>query len=368
VRNKLAAVFAVALLVAFFAALMRIATLPLEAGDAYPPYSSLRADPRGTKALYESLAALNELHVERNFQPLPKLKGSEAAVLLLGEPFREAATWSVEELKFYESIVSQGGRLIIAFLPEPPQSSERRLSPRPDVAPAIGKRWHVAAKIYDASQGEIERSGSMPRETNAYLEPEDKSGWRVLERNDQDDATLIEHDFGKGQILLLTESYPLSNEGLRGSRPVSLIANLAGSQTRVVFDESHLGVANTGSVGTLIRRYRLTATFAVLLLLGLLFLWKNSTSLLPQHSEPRSMEAAAGADSQSGLVNLLKRSIPAQQLTRACWDRWKETRSLGRPVSDRRIALAEQMLSAASAPEGQVELYKKVRMTLTEKI
>src|SRR5882724_10332216 len=98
---------------------MRIATLPLESGDAYPAYSSLRADPRGTMALYESLAALHELQVNRNFQPLPKLKGAKAAVLMLGEPIWKTNGWTEEELKFYESLVNDGGRLVIAFLPEP---------------------------------------------------------------------------------------------------------------------------------------------------------------------------------------------------------------------------------------------------------
>ena len=363
-RSSYTGVLAIALLSALIYLLMRIATLPLESGEAYPAYSSLRADPRGTLALYESLAALGELRVTRNFQPLPKLKSTPATLLLLGEPYRQAATWSEEELKFYESLADQGARLVIAFLPEPPETSARKQAGSRKLIPAIISRWHLAAETYHGTDEEAEKAGSMPRDTWAYFDPADKSGWRVLETNDQDDPTLIERDFGKGQIVLLTESYPLSNEGLRAGRNVDLIELLAGSNQQIVFDESHLGVANTGSVGALIRRYRLTGAFAVMLLLGLLFLWKNSTSLIPRAAEPE-VSVALGADAQSGLINLLKRSVSVDRVAQTCWERWIDTRALGRPISDQRVALAARELSAANL--SLVAIYKNIHDILTEK-
>lgn len=363
-RSKFVGVFAVALLAAFLYVLMRIATLPLESGEAYPAYSTLRADPRGTMALYESLVSLKELRVDRNFQPLPKLKGAQGVVFLLGTSCRDAAGWSEEELKFYESLANEGARLVIAFLPEPPQSPARIRALRPGRTPPIVKRWHISVEAYEGTESEAGEVGSMPRLTYAYFEPEENSGWQVLDENDQDDPTLVEHAFGKGQILLLTESYPLSNEGLRAERDVELIGTLAGPNKHVVFDESHLGVTNTGSVGALIRRYRLTGAFAVMLLLGLLFLWKNSTSLLPQAAEQEA-NVASGADAQSGLINLLKRSVASTQLAQACWDRWKDARALGRPVSDQRVARAERELTSTGS---QAAIYGKIQQILREKI
>ena len=42
-------------------------------GDVYPPYSTLRTDPLGAKAIYEALAAQPALSVERNLRPLDQL-------------------------------------------------------------------------------------------------------------------------------------------------------------------------------------------------------------------------------------------------------------------------------------------------------
>lgn len=362
-RSKLLGALAIALLTAFLLVLMRIAILPLESGTAYPAYSTLRADPRGAMALYESLAALNELRVSRNFQPLPKLKGAQGAVFLLGENAYAASNWGEEQVKLFEAMAIAGARVVIAFLPEPPHSSTRKGVAKAEEKPAIIKRWRISVNTYEGTVEDIQDAGSLPRETSAYFKEEADSSWEVLDVNDEEDPTLIAHDFGKGQIVLLTESYPLSNEGLRAERDVELIDMLAGPEKSIVFDESHLGVENTGSVGALIRRYRLTGAFAVALLLGLLFLWKNSTSLLPQASEPATA-IAQGADAQSGLVNLLKRSVPATGLARACWDRWKDTRPLGRPVSEQRIQLAERELNSAANP---VAIYKKIQHILTEK-
>ena len=51
--------------------LIHLFNLRFESGDNYPPYSSLRAAPLGSKALYESLDQL--MPARRHLQPLSKL-------------------------------------------------------------------------------------------------------------------------------------------------------------------------------------------------------------------------------------------------------------------------------------------------------
>ncbi len=45
----------------FVTGLIQLILLRFESGDVYPPYSSLRADPLGCKALYESLGRVADL-------------------------------------------------------------------------------------------------------------------------------------------------------------------------------------------------------------------------------------------------------------------------------------------------------------------
>ena len=60
----------------------------LVSGDIYPVYSSLRADPLGTKLLYESLGELGRFELRRSFEPLDRFHAGGATVLYIGQdPF-----------------------------------------------------------------------------------------------------------------------------------------------------------------------------------------------------------------------------------------------------------------------------------------
>ncbi|MGH7970375.1 MAG: hypothetical protein ACREIC_16755, partial [Limisphaerales bacterium] len=54
------------LVLAFVAGVFELFELRYAAGDVYPPYSSLRADPLGTMILYESLGRMPRLSVWRD--------------------------------------------------------------------------------------------------------------------------------------------------------------------------------------------------------------------------------------------------------------------------------------------------------------
>src|SRR5438067_4682472 len=67
----------------FIFGIAKLFKLRFEAGDVYPEYSSLRADPLGAKAYYESLD--NLLVARRNFKPLSKLgDGRDTTLFYLG--------------------------------------------------------------------------------------------------------------------------------------------------------------------------------------------------------------------------------------------------------------------------------------------
>ena len=74
-------ILAIAMLGALAWGLEQVAFTPLQTGEVYPPFSSLRADPLGAKALYESLAALPDIQVDRLYKRRQKLDSPQDAML-----------------------------------------------------------------------------------------------------------------------------------------------------------------------------------------------------------------------------------------------------------------------------------------------
>jgi len=78
-RHILAALLVLSL-AGFALGVIRLFQMRFDAGDIYPPYSSLRADPLGVKVFYESLQNLPGLSVSRFFQRNSKLQGGPRRV------------------------------------------------------------------------------------------------------------------------------------------------------------------------------------------------------------------------------------------------------------------------------------------------
>src|SRR5271168_1473665 len=111
-RNKIAAAV---LVMGLLWGLEQVVVSPLETGAVYPEYSSLRSDPMGAMALYESLAKV--MKVERLYKSrLRSDPGPGTTIFVLGvDPFGWAAI-KEDTLKEYAELTSKGARLVIAFL------------------------------------------------------------------------------------------------------------------------------------------------------------------------------------------------------------------------------------------------------------
>jgi len=301
-RNKIAGAVVV---IGLVWGLEQVVVSPLETGAAYPEYSSLRSDPQGTMALYESLSKV--MKVERLYKSrMRRDPGPGTTIFVLGIDPESWAQVKVETLKEYEELTSKGARLVIAFLPvSKPWAADKEMHP-------IQSHWHIRFNYKDLHA----EHGETPRET--ALEFKAGPEWKAL------GESTIERKFGSGTIVLAADSYPLSNEGLREERDTDLILQLAGPATEIVFDENHFGVVETGSVVKLMRKYHLEGALAVLLLVAGLFLWRSVSSLLPSRA-PRAEQAVSGRDSLEGMTALLRRGIAERDLVRICVEEWRKT-------------------------------------------
>jgi hypothetical protein len=317
--------YAIALIAVFVWGLEQVAVSPLETGDVYPPYSSLRSDPLGAKALFESLAALPGLKVDRLYKQRTALDGPAEAMFVLGVDPVSFSSVNDKELQAYEALVQGGGRLVIGFLPV--RRGTQRSGHR-----EIEQRWHVKLEYVPGSDA---TSSAVPRDTALFFTAATEE-WRRLEGHNA-----IERTFGRGSIVLAADTFALSNEGLRDARDPAFVAALAGPATHILFDENHFGVVETGSVTTLMRKYHLEGAVAMLALAAALFLWRSGSSFLPAR-ETRGDAAVAGRDSMEGMTALLVRGVPEKNLLNACFAEW--SRSAGRE---------------ARAPEIEDEIRKK---------
>ena len=380
-------VLAIAMLGALAWGLEQVAFTPLQTGEVYPPFSSLRADPLGAKALYESLAALPGIHVDRLYKQRQTLESPQDAMFVLGV---DPGGWSrvdAKTLDEYVKLVHDGGRLVIGFLPvrgrRVPLESTKE-------TPAVVSLWHIEL-AYRTTEGDDNATG-IPHKTALYFDthsfaPEAK--WRTLasasifpkqsilsvpvlrDASDQR-AEAVERTFGKGAIVLVADTYPLSNEGLREARDAGLIARIAGSATRFTFDENHFGVSETGSVTKLMRRYRLQGAVVILIVAAALFLWRSASSLLPPRAAGSaitpSQDAIAGRDSLEGLAALLHRGVPEKQLLDTCFAEW--SKSISRGSTESRTPRAAAAIEDEIARQGAlapVDAYRAACRILTEK-
>ena len=193
----------------------------------------------------------------------------------------------------------------------------------------------------------------------------DKS-WRVIYGRGRN-AVLLERDFPHGSVVLATDSYFVSNEAMERDRHADLLAWLIGPNSHVVFDESHLGIVDTGGIATLMRQYRLHGLLAGLILLAGLFIWKNSTSLVPPPADEKPEPFVAGKDAAAGFVNLLRRNLAPRDLLAACFTEWKKSGAAGK-FSKTRVQQAEAVFNSENSSAGKdrnpVGAYRQISQIL----
>lgn len=374
-KNRTTLFLAALIAAVFVTGLVRLFVLRFEAGDVYPPYSTLRTDPLGGKAFFMALKNLPGIEVARSYRPVSRLKPTRGTTFFI-TGLGADAQWDEDEVDAVETFAHAGGRVVVTFLPtlekpEPKATPTPAPSPKPAVktkatparktapTPAAAKkeqkqkleeddeenkktvelRLPDLAKRWGMEIGYFKPAGKPMRAERAGNEPDDAQlswhsrlyfrrpakPWRTLYACDGK-PVLIERAWGKGTIVLASDSYFLSNEAMRRERHPALLAWLAGSNRRVVFDETHFGIGENPGIATLVRRYRLHGVVLTLSVLAALFVWKNASRFLPPHeADAEGGEVVAGKDSAEGFVNLLRRSVPQRELLKTCAAEWKRT-------------------------------------------
>lgn len=351
----------------FAAGIVELLLLRFSSGDVYPVYSSLRGDPLGVKALYESLEQCCGLRVSRNYEPFENIKNRTEAVLVFSGEYPPLQDFLpvvfVEDLEFF---LRNGGRIVVTYALDSETNIEsirerqkkekekkdkeeddeskkkkkeemkKKVEEEEQHLVSFTKRWGLQYRQYplegatEARLTEEFAGAGLPQlvywHSSLYFDQLDPA-WHVVYKR-EGKPVVIERRMGKGTVILSADSYFLSNEAMLRNRYPELLAWLIGGKNTVIFDEYFHGIAANPGVAALARRYRLHGLIAGILTLVGLFIWKNSISFVPPHPDSggsRNGYAAEGKDSAAGLTNLLRRSIPAKEILTVCWQEWKKS-------------------------------------------
>ena len=141
----------------------RLFQLRFERGDVYPPYSTLRSDPLGASALYESLGRVPGLTALRYYERTFKENdGRGRTLLILGlEPYA-LEDLPRTEFSTLQQFVYAGGRVVLAYLPE---VIETRSSRSKD--PSVPEEKKAAPKADDAQDRKKTEAKAAPDKAKA---------------------------------------------------------------------------------------------------------------------------------------------------------------------------------------------------------
>jgi hypothetical protein len=319
-KTARAVVVALLLAAGFTWGVLHILGAQLSTGDLYPEYSSLRSDPKGCKLLFDTLSRIPGISVGRNYAPLDYLNETPAAVLLLGLGVASADRDFIQQI---QALARRGNRVVAAMAFE---DGEQPAEPSP-----LEELWHIRLAVEPGNAHPL----SFAR----------ADGWEIRQREGSR-ILAVERAFGMGRVLLLAESAVFSNESLISGGRLEQISETLGPVMRVTFDEAHFGIAESGSVVALIRRFRLTGLVLGLAMVLALALWKN-TSVFPPRGEARHPQRYTGRTSSEGLMALLQRHVRPKDLVQTCWEEW--LKSNRREIPPERAALASIIVSNASS-------------------
>jgi len=359
------------IILAFLVVFGRFLYLRFSSGDVYPAYSSFRTDPVGTKAFYESLGRLEGITALRQFEDLRTVKADSHTTFFFLGLHPGALSGENDEIT---EIARNGGRVILSFDARPSIGLEReqdrikagRPVLRTNTPPvmtgeaALGQFAGLHLQILDplkrdtnmfearcALESAAELPWSLPWYGHYWIDGA-TNNWETIYAV-KDKPVVLRQKIGLGTVVLLADSFPFSNEGLAIKRVPEFLLWTLGPARKVVFDETHLGVQSGNSIAVLMREYRMHGLLIGFLILAGLWIWKNNSSFVPAYSsesEQLEDDSVSYKTNREGILHLLQRHIPTQDLPAVCVHEWAKANANAAASKRARLTEVETILAS----------------------
>ncbi|HEX4231020.1 MAG TPA: DUF4350 domain-containing protein [Bryobacteraceae bacterium] len=337
-RNRLALIGGLVLIAIFLITLTVSVLDRAEGTSAYPAYSSLNNGDEGLKAYYDALGRLGFV-TSRNYLPLHKIAGTAADVVYAGPTLQSFEYASNADLELFEQLAEKGARVVILLSSEGlighvtsakinPRTAPQEKPAKPPM-PTLKRRWGIQVAYRE-----------QPRERNSFLPLFNRlafvpaiwhfsswtNDWMPSHMRDYS-PLFLERPFGKGNVLLIANARLFTNRELLLKPDAQVLAAVPGDYRRIIFDESHLGLQDTGSVAGLASAHHLQWLLLGFIVLAVIFVWRSSFSFVPPPGRPPD-EWVAGQDAGYALASLLAQSIPPGAVLNAVAEEWNRSRPL----------------------------------------
>ncbi|RPI29510.1 MAG: DUF4350 domain-containing protein [Acidobacteria bacterium] len=389
-RNRtLLKLLAAGMFIAFAFAGLWLLFLGFEIGDVYPPFSSHRSELDGTQVLYEALERLPEVSVGRHYGPANRIERAvETTVLVAGLSALDWYLGDEKEMTRLLRLADDGARLVVCLdsaaplvsLLEATSRERKQKKEEKPKQPAGEKIFDVvlraeekqaAETVSDASTGRtVVRPAQLilqdeqdplparlPASGSVSLDPKGKAWKTVYAR--QGRPAVIRRTQGTGEVVLLADSYLITNRAMWEARYPQFLTWLVGARRRVLFYERHLGVAEDPGVASLLRKYQLHGVLAALVIVMLLFVWRNSVPLLPAPRSAADTRPLEIRDRGSSLTALVARTLAPSELLDVCLGEWKKSEKPGAQLVDQAERLAHERRDVVEAYRQIVAIVRK---------
>ncbi|MDF1816365.1 MAG: hypothetical protein P1V20_29465 [Verrucomicrobiales bacterium] len=241
------------------------------------------------------------------------------------------------------------------------------------------KKFDRPEEGWPTTRGDSLQKNALPDKTPLWksqyrfsVDSEHREEWKIA-ATVAGAPVLAERKLGKGSIVFATDSFFASNDALYSGADSAFLLWLTGGKTRLVFDETmHGSVESTGAI-KLLRQYRLHGFLIGIFVFVVLWAWKSASSLSPgDEAAERGIIGADGAvsgeDAKSGLVRLLQRSIPGNELIDRCLATWGESQTTKLPVEkERQIREIARQHKVDFRSHSILDTYRKISEVLRRK-
>lgn len=382
------------------AGIYHIFSIRFKIGDVYPPYSSLRTDPLGTKIFFESLSDLSGHNLKRDYDPVPKWEGSKDTTLfLLGTSPGILEISHKENRQILSWVLSAGTRVVISlnsqkrsFLTASDKDKESKKEEKDEdnskkdgkdkdqdiktdysltkllgfkITPFIKDQADSAELSY--TESDVDLPQSLKYKPINYFSDLNE-GWTVL-YSQNDEPVIIFRKYGQGIIILCADSYIFSNEAMMSHRYPRLLSWFTGPGKQIYFDESHFGIQKKTGMIDLAYKYRLQGVIVVFIFIALLYIWKNAVAFVPprSYSDEKIQIIRSDRDYLDGLISLLQRYIPEKELIKTCIEEWEKANAKGRLLPGASIRSARDLEKLAENYDKPSQVYNSISKKLTER-